>query len=253
MRQLFRLTIAMLAICHAAFLTTGTRAAADFPPLPPLCSDIAFEDDAFVACTVDPQQYAIRLHLDDATGRPYGSVTNFARSGPPVLFSMNAGMYLRDLHPQGLFVEDGRTISPLNTATGEGNFHLMPNGVLVITQSGATRVVPGPTFRPTNDIAFATQSGPMLVIDGALHPAFSENGTSRYVRNGVGVREDGVVVFAISRDEVSFGRFARLFRDALHCPNALYLDGFVSALANDDEIVAGGNHKAGPIVSVAPR
>lgn len=253
MRQLFSLTFAMLAIFHAALLTTATRAAADFPPLPPLCSDIKFEDDAFVACTVDPHQYAIRLHLDDAAGRPYVSLTNFARLGPSVLFSMNAGMYLRDLHPQGLFVEDGRTISRLNTATGEGNFHLMPNGVLAITQSGATRVVPSQTYRPTSDLAFATQSGPMLVINGALHPAFSENGTSRYVRNGVGVREDGVVVFAISRDKVSFGRFARLFRDALHCPNALYLDGFVSALANDNEVVVGGNYQAGPIVSVTPR
>jgi uncharacterized protein YigE (DUF2233 family) len=253
MRQLFSLTIAMLAIFHASLLTTATMAAAVSPQLPPLCSNIDFEEDAFVACTVDPQRYAIRLHLDDASGRPYGSLTNFARLGPSVLFSMNAGMYLRDLHPQGLFIEDGRTISQINTATGEGNFYMMPNGVLIIGQSGATRVVPGQSFTPTHDIAFATQSGPMLVIDGALHPAFSENGTSHYVRNGVGVREDGVVVFALSRDEVSFGRFARLFRDALHCPNALYLDGFVSALANDNEVVVGGNYQAGPIVSVTPR
>ena len=90
---------------------------------------------------------------------------------------------------------------------------------------------------PTDDYArmkpqakWATQSGPMLVIDGKLHPAFSHDGPSRYVRNGVGVTGERAALFVISEDEVSFGKFARFFRDALKADNALYLDGAVSSL-----------------------
>ncbi|MER9444265.1 phosphodiester glycosidase family protein [Mesorhizobium sp. M0340] len=97
---------------------------------------------------------------------------------------------------------------------------------------------------------FATQSGPMLVIDGRLHPRFEQNGTSRYIRNGVGVRDENTVVLAISRSEVSLGSFARLFRDALDCPSALFFDGAVSALSNGERMIVGGNYPAGPIIAV---
>jgi uncharacterized protein YigE (DUF2233 family) len=70
----------------------------------------------------------------------------------------------------------------------------------------------------------------MLVVDGEVNSRFDANGRSRHVRNGVGVDGEGVPVFAISDMPVSFGKFARLFRDALNCRNALYLDGSVSSL-----------------------
>lgn len=103
------------------------------------------------------------------------------------------------------------------------------------------------------DVAFATQSGPMLVIDGQLHPRFEANGTSRYIRNGVGVRDGDTVMLAISRSEVSLGSFARLFRDALDCPNALFFDGVVSALSNGLRMIVGGKYPAGPILSVSAK
>ncbi len=59
----------------------------------------------------------------------------------------------------------------------------------------------------------ATQSGPMLVINGQLHPKFSEDGQSRKIRNGVGVLDGDTVFFALSEGAVSFADFARLFRD----------------------------------------
>lgn len=132
-------------------------------------------------------------------------------------------------------------------------FHLKPNGVFLVTADHQAAIVETSAFEGASTIAYATQSGPMLVIGGSLHPAFAENGNSHYVRNGVGVRADGKVVFAISLSEVSFGRFARLFRDALSCSDALYLDGFVSALADDNGVLVGGGHAAGPIVAVLAR
>ena len=81
------------------------------------------------------------------------------------------------------------------------------------------------------DPDFATQSGPMLVIDGDIHPSINADGTSRKRRNGVGVSEDGeTVYFAISDGAVTFHEFASLFRDRLDAPNALFLDGQVSRL-----------------------
>lgn len=228
-------------------------AAAAVSPLPSLCQPLTFETDSFIACTVDPERYDIRLFLRDADGQPYGSLESFAANGPAIVFAMNAGMYLPDRTPQGLYIEAGKTITPLVAADGEGNFYLKPNGVFLVTTDRRAAVVATAAFEATPDIAYATQSGPLLVIDGALHPAFADNGTSRFVRNGVGVRADGKVVFAISEAVVSFGRFARLFRDALECPNALYLDGFVSGLADDNGMVVGGGHAAGPIVGVVER
>ncbi|WP_171524391.1 phosphodiester glycosidase family protein, partial [Acinetobacter baumannii] len=67
-------------------------------------------------------------------------------------------------------------------------------------------------------VRFATQSGPMLLIDGQLHPKLAENGTSLQIRNAVGVGLNGSAWFAISNAPVSFGRFARLFRDKLAAP-----------------------------------
>jgi uncharacterized protein YigE (DUF2233 family) len=68
------------------------------------------------------------------------------------------------------------------------------------------------------------------VLDGELHPKFDADGPSRLIRNGVGVKDPRTAYFVISEDAVSFGRFARFFRDALGCADALYLDGTVSSL-----------------------
>jgi len=77
---------------------------------------------------------------------------------------------------------------------------------------------------------WATQSGPMLVMNGKLHPEITEDGPSRNIRNGVGVRDSHTALFAISDRPISFGKLARFFRDELKCEDALYLDGAVSSL-----------------------
>jgi uncharacterized protein YigE (DUF2233 family) len=91
-------------------------------------------------------------------------------------------------------------------------------------------VVTSRNYETADDIAYATQSGPMLVIDGELHPRFEADGRSRHIRNGVGISPKGDPIFVISDEPVSFGKLARLFRDELHCRNALYFDGSVSSL-----------------------
>ncbi|TGQ73030.1 phosphodiester glycosidase family protein [Mesorhizobium sp. M00.F.Ca.ET.186.01.1.1] len=201
--------------------------------LPP-CRDFVFEAGSFLVCEVDPKRYSIELFWKDATGKPFQSLHNLDNAqraaGRTMLFAINAGMYHPDLAPVGLYVERGQEMATVKTGSGTGNFSLQPNGIFYLS-GGKAAVRATSDFvrkRPASD--YATQSGPMLVIDGQLHPKFQPDRTSRKTRDGVGVRGDGVVVFAISNGTVTFHEFARLFRDALGCDNALFLDGTISSL-----------------------
>ena len=147
-----------------------------------------------------------------------------------VTFAMNAGMFDEDGRPIGLAIVEGKQVHAVNRREGGGNFHLMPNGVFQVRRDGTAQIVPTAAWKPSPAIRVATQSGPMLVIAGKLHPKFDADGTSRYIRNGVGIGPGGRALFVISDDEVSFGKLARFFRDALKCRDALFFDGSVSAL-----------------------
>jgi uncharacterized protein YigE (DUF2233 family) len=198
------------------------------------CRDIVFEDTPFTICEADPASETVRLFLNDAAGRPLGTFDNvealLATDGMELAFAMNAGMYHPDRRPVGLYVEDGVEIGRIVTRAGPGNFGLLPNGVLCLTEGGA-RIVESRAFdRDRPDCRYATQSGPMLVIDGALHPRFLPKSSSRHIRNGVGVTAGGRLIAAISNRPVNFHLFGRLFRDVLGTPNALYMDGKISRL-----------------------
>jgi uncharacterized protein YigE (DUF2233 family) len=223
--------------------------------LPKICRDLSFERVPYAVCEIDPNAWSIVVARADGQGQAYGSLEKFdkamATQGTPVLLAMNAGMYHEGLGPVGLFVEDGRQETPLNTADAEGNFFLKPNGVFFVRPDGSAGVLETEAYAAADpNVVYATQSGPMLVIDGEIHPRFEPNGTSRYIRNGVGVRADGMVVLAISRSEVSLGSFARLFRDGLSCPNALFLDGAISTLSDGERTLIGGKFPVGPILAV---
>ncbi|TGQ47983.1 MULTISPECIES: phosphodiester glycosidase family protein [unclassified Mesorhizobium] len=226
--------------------------------LPAPCRNASFEAVAYVVCEIDLHSYDIGVFHSGADGKTFGSLEKFDKAmsgeGRPVLLAMNAGMYHEDLTPVGLLVEGGQERAPLNLADGEGNFFLKPNGLFLVGKDGKAAIMETNAYAAARpDAAFATQSGPMLVIGGRLHPRFEANGTSRYIRNGVGVRDANTVVLAISRSQVSLGSFARLFRDALNCPNALFLDGVVSALSDGERMIVGGNYAAGPIIAVSAK
>ena len=147
-----------------------------------------------------------------------------------VAFAMNAGMYDEDGRPIGLAIVEGKQKRAINRRKGGGNFHLMPNGVFQVLKDGRAEVVTSERWMPSASLRLATQSGPMLVVDGKLHPAFDRDGTSRYIRNGVGIGPRGQPLFVISDGPVSLGKFARFYRDELKARNALFFDGAVSAL-----------------------
>ena len=196
------------------------------------CRQMRFEGERHVVCTFPPGA-DLRLFLDGPEGRLGGFAALGAMleaQGQRLAFGMNAGMYHPDRAPVGLYVEGGREVAPLVESAGPGNFGMKPNGVLCLAGGGGRVMTTEDYARERPACDYATQSGPMLVIGGALHPRFFAESDSLNVRNGVGTAPDGTVHLAISRGPVNFHHFARLFRDGLGIADALYLDGRVSRL-----------------------
>ena len=195
------------------------------------CEQITHRDARFTVCEVAPDA-RVELFLRDEAGDILGAFSSVkSRVDGTVVMAMNAGMYHDDRRPVGLYIEDGIQEAPIVTRAGPGNFGLLPNGVFCL-RADRSDVIESRAFAANQPACTdATQSGPMLVIDGALHPRFLRDSTSRNIRNGVGTSADGQrVVFAISDDAVTFHEFGTLFRDILDLPNALYFDGRISRL-----------------------
>jgi uncharacterized protein YigE (DUF2233 family) len=203
-----------------------------------------------ISYTVDPS--LIRLYWKDDKGQPLGSLQHLKnyveQHDQQLIFAMNGGMFKPDGTPVGLFIQNQITITPSDTSSGNGNFYLKPNGILYITTAGKAGICQTSSF-VNQQIKFATQSGPMLLIDGIIHPAFKQGSSNVNVRNGVGILPDGKLVFAMSAADINFYDFAEYFKN-LGCRNALYLDGFVSRayLPSKDWIQTDGNF--GVIVGV---
>lgn len=219
----------------------------------PDCRQVTHDGNSYTVCTLRADQDDIRLWHSDADGRLYGgfsAIDSALRSeGKRLVFAMNAGMYHDDRSPVGLYLDHGTQSGPLVTREGPGNFGLLPNGIFCIGDGTAAVIESRAYAASPPECRYATQSGPMLVIDGALHPRFLPKGTSRYIRNGVGVAADGVTIhFAISDNRVNFHSFGRLFRDELKTPNALYFDGKVSRLHAPSVGRSDSGFPLGPIV-----
>lgn len=219
------------------------------------CEQIDHAGALYTVCTF-PADAQIRLFHTAPDGEVYGQFDRLAETleaeNLNLLFAMNGGMYHQDRRAVGLYVEAGQQIAPLVTRAGPGNFGMLPNGVFWIDRSGTPHVTETLAYAAlAPDAEYATQSGPMLVIDGELHPGFNEDGPSRKRRNGVGVSADGgTVYFAISDVPVNFHGFASLFRDHLGTPNALYLDGMISRIYAPELGRNEAGLDMGPIVAV---
>ncbi len=190
------------------------------------------KDARFADRWVDPAKEAITLHWKDAKGQVLGNIgaleQELKRTGRTLRFAMNGGMYDPQQAPVGLYVEDGRTLHKLNTATkGTGNFIMQPNGVFGIEQDGKAFVRTTAAMKKAPAPRYATQSGPMLLVDGTINAQFRQGSTNLHIRNAVGIRPDGKLLFVISREPVNFFDLATHFKEQ-GCTDALYFDGAVS-------------------------
>lgn len=178
---------------------------------------------------------SIKLHWQDPRdGERFGYFSALLRylGDENVQFLTNSGIYGTDDKPAGLHVEAGQEKHALNTnRTAKGNFHLQPNGVFFIRHDERANVLTTSAYQKYYNknkcIRIATQSGPMLVIDGKVNAIFLKGGNSKHYRSGVCVSKQRVMFFKNTSEAVNFYDFA-VFAKSLGCRNALYLDGKIS-------------------------
>ncbi|WP_298426957.1 phosphodiester glycosidase family protein [uncultured Kordia sp.] len=191
-----------------------------------------YDTSRILAYEVNPKVAQLHFYWKNEEGEIYGNAehlkTELKANEQELMFAMNGGMYKKDQSPQGIYIENGKLLAPLDTKEkGYGNFYLQPNGVFYITEENYPIICTTKAFSQTKNIKYATQSGPMLVIDGKLHKKLTKGSKNLNIRNGVGVLPNGNLLFAMSKEKINFYDFASFFKEN-GCKNALYLDGFVS-------------------------
>jgi uncharacterized protein YigE (DUF2233 family) len=188
-------------------------------------------DENVISYRVDTKQQQLNFYWKDNKNELFRSLGNLknwlALNKETLLFAMNGGMYKTDNSPLGLFIQNGKTYSPINKKMGSGNFYMKPNGIFYLSENNTAVICKTENFINSGKVKFATQSGPMLVIDGKIQADFTQGSKNTNIRNGVGILPDGKVIFAMSKTDVNFYDFANYFKKT-GCKNALYLDGFVS-------------------------
>ena len=191
-------------------------------------------DTKFISHVVNPLQNKLHFYWQDNQKTNFRNFKTLkeklATKGEKLTFAMNGGMYLKDGTPQGLYIENGEVLTKMDTTDDAyGNFYLQPNGVFYISNKNKAIVCRSTDLTSYTPIQYATQSGPMLLTDGKVHPKFNQVSPNLHIRNGVGILPNGDVLFVLSKEEVNFYDLATYFKQN-GCKNALYLDGFVSRM-----------------------
>ena len=200
--------------------------------VPKATFELSHQDSNILTYIVDPQKGKLAFYLNDENGSNFGNHKKLkdwlALKNEKLIFAVNGGMYNKDRTPQGLYIENGKVIKEIESQEkGYGNFYLQPNGVFYLDNNNVPSIIPTTKFQSSPQIKYATQSGPMLVVDGAIHSKFNDGSPNVHIRNGVGILPNGQLLFAMSKEKINFYSFAKFFQQN-GCKNALYLDGFVS-------------------------
>ena len=229
--------LGLIAFATLLTICNGCRRSSTGSGAPPRIREVTAAGHRYTVADVLLKESNLQLYWKKPDGSRIGTLHNLdavvSASGNRLLFATNAGIFDPSFLPLGLFVEDRKTLAPLNLNSGTGNFYLQPNGIFLIDADGAAIIESSAYSNRTTLPRLATQSGPLLVINGQINSQFASDSSNRKIRSGVGVVSADQIVFVLSRDPVTFLEFASLFRDELHCPNALYLDGEISRFYPD--------------------
>lgn len=197
-------------------------------------STINFHNTTFDIVKIEPEHInRIHFYYKDKNETGFGNIVNLGKGlsarDEKLIFAINGGIFSQTYTPLGLYVENGKEVSKINTSDGEGNFFLKPNGIFSI-QNNKGKVIETSAYQYSPTITFALQSGPLLVLNNEINPLFAKDSQNKYIRNGVGIAQDGSIIFAISNEPVTFYEFASFFKENLGSYNALYLDGAISEM-----------------------
>jgi uncharacterized protein YigE (DUF2233 family) len=185
----------LVQLCAVALLSLSVPGVAYAEP----CRSQSFGVASYIVCSFDLTREDLRTYWRRDDGKPYRTFAALAEDlegkGKSLRFAMNGGMYRNDFRPVGLYIENGRELTPADTTTLTGapsqipNFYKKPNGVFYRGNDEAGILETERFLAERPNANFATQSGPMLVIDGAIHPslliqAIASRGTAWACRAG---------------------------------------------------------------------
>lgn len=211
-------------------------------------------DDRFISYTADTRTEQIRLYWKDEQGKDFRNIGNLltwtGQHQVTLSFAMNGGMYQPDFSPVGLLIAESVLLHPADT--GNGNFYLKPNGVFFVRPDGSAGICATQDISRAGNMAYATQSGPMLLQDGQINPSFKQDSANLQVRNGVGILPGGKVLFVLSKKAISFYDFAAYFK-TMDCKDALYLDGQISRAYQPAQQWEQKDGDLGVIIGVYPK
>jgi uncharacterized protein YigE (DUF2233 family) len=218
-----------------------------------------FYDGKYYSCfEANPKILDIQMHLNDSLKNTAGTINNVTEQlsslGKLVIFCTNAGMFKSDFTPQGLYIENSKIVQNEDKRKGlYGNFYLEPNGVFYISKDKTPGLISTDDLTDSIKLTmlFATQSGPMAVYNNVINSNFTQNSKNVNIRSGVGILENGNVVFVISEDKVNFYDFASVFKEKLKCASALYLDGAISESYIPALLKLKTTGQFGPMISIS--
>ena len=195
------------------------------------CKEKIQDENRFVIYQVNPKKRNLKFYWKNVKNEILKSIDHLKNQvesqNEKLVFAMNGGMFEPDQSPKGLYIEDFKILKSIDTLQGSGNFYLQPNGVFYVNQNNQPGISETKKYIQNTGIKYATQSGPMLLMDGKINTIFQKDSKNLNIRNGVGIMENGEIIFAMSKKEVNFYSLAELFKE-MGCKNALYLDGYVS-------------------------
>ena len=268
-RRRFYPSFSVLAVCVMAFNLSACQPNSADKADTPIAWSCQSNDSPFdfSACQINADalqnsNYSLQLFWQSPDSEQpiltFDKLLTILPSEQTLLFAMNAGMYNEQYAPIGYTVIEGEEIRALNLKQGGGNFHLLPNGVVWWNKAGKVQITESNALSEQLKSGqaqpwYASQSGPMLVINNEIHPQFNPESTSLKFRNGIGVCGDGddsVVQFVNSNQPVTFYQFASVFKDDLNCPNALFLDGGIASAFYAPSIDSHDKKDMGVIIGV---
>lgn len=140
-------------------------------------------------------------------------VDNFAKKYSAVI-AINGGFFDKSYHPLGLRISNNKQYNSIKNISWWGVFYIIHNKPQISQVNN---------FNKNQDISFAVQSGPRLIINNnipKLKPGYAE-------RTALGITKNGKVIIVVTQNTpITTTELAKLMQSApLECENALNLDG----------------------------
>jgi uncharacterized protein YigE (DUF2233 family) len=146
-------------------------------------------------------------------GLKHASTDQFAERSN-ALISSNGGFFDQNFRPLGLRISNHRQHNPLKRISWWGVFYIKNNYPYISSLRN---------FRSDDDMSFAVQSGPRLIVKGNI-PSLKLGSADR---SALGITQDGKVILLVSTNAaMSTRELAQLMKSSpLYCTDAINLDG----------------------------